>query len=127
MAIPSEYYTETKTVGDDAIKHPIYTFRVNLDRLKQESIGPNTNLRTGTVLHPDMHDNSPDRGNTNAAQHQSGNISWLPGFLRGENIIVHDNGTITAYGQRAVYLKQTYADVANPLLTITNSAPYTSA
>lgn len=127
MAIPSEYYTETKTVGNSSITHPIYTFTVNLDRLKQETFGPNTNQSNVAVLHPDRYDSSADRGAANTEYHQRGNISFIPGFLRGENIVVHDNGTITAYGQKAIYLKQNYADVANPLLTLTNSAPYTSA
>lgn len=127
MAIPSEYRTTSRTVGDSNIKHPIYTFTVNLDRLKSESVGPNTNLRSGTVLHPDMHDNDVDRGRSNIVNHQTGNISWLPGFLMGENIVINDNGTITAYGQKALYLKREYADIENPLLTLTNDAPYTSA
>lgn len=126
MAIPGEYYDESKTIGSSAIKHPIYTFAVNLDRLKSELIGPNTNQSSQAVLHPDRYDSSADRGIENSAQHQTQNTSWLPGFLRGDNVVIHDNGTITAYGQKAVYLKKTYADVANPLLTLTNSAPYTS-
>lgn len=126
MTIPSEYRSTNVTVGDSAIKHPIYTFRVNLDRNTSESVGPNTNLRSGTVLHPDMHCTSADRGVTRAAQHKAGNVSLIPGFLRGENVVVNDDATITAYGQKAIYLKQTYADVDNPLLTLTNSAPYTS-
>ena len=127
MAIPSEYRTTSRTVGDSNIKHPIYTFTVNLDRLNSESVGPNTNLSSGTVLHPDMHDRDADRGRSNIANHQTSNLSWLPGFLTGENVVINDNGTITAYGQKALYLKREYADIENPLLTLTNDAPYTSA
>ena len=127
MTIPAEYQSEAKTIGNSAILHPIYSFTVNLDRLRNEKFGPNTNQSNVSVLHPDMYDSSADRGRTNAAQHQANFTSLIPGFLLGENVIIHDNGTITAYGQKAVYLKKTYADVENPLLTLTNSAPYTSA
>lgn len=127
MTIPTDYRSQSKVIGNSNIKHPIYTFRVNLDRLTSETIGPNTNSRSVNILHPDMYSNSPDSGRTSAAQHQTGNVSWLPCLFPGMNIDINDNGTITAYGMQAAYLKKTYADVADPLLTITNSAPYTTA
>lgn len=127
MTFPTEFRTNTKEVGKSGVTHPIYTFRVNLDRLTNERVGPNTNSRNVGVLHPDMHVNSPDLGRAQAAQHQTGNVSWLPTLFPGMNIDINDDGTITAYGQQAVYLKKTYADVENPLLTLTNSPPYTSA
>lgn len=127
MTIPTEYRSQTKTIGDSNIKHPIYTFTVNLDRLLSEKIGPNTNVRSVNVLHPDMYSNSPDSGRTSAANHATGNVSFMSCLFPGMHIDINDNGTITAYGAQAVYLKKTYADVENPLLTLTNSAPYTSA
>src|SRR5574343_1667322 len=127
MAIPSEYRTQEKTIGNSGVRHPIYRFKVSLDRLLSEKFGPNTNQRDVTLLHPDMYDNSPDRGRTNAAVHQTGNVSWYPTLFAGLNIDIHDDGTITAYGQHAAYLKKTYVDVANPALTIVNYAPYLSA
>lgn len=126
MTIPSDFRATSATIGSSAITHPIYTFTINLDRLKSETVGPSTNQRTGTVLHPDSYQKSPDRSQAMISQHAAGNISLIPTLL-GANIQMNDNGTITAYGQHAVYLKKTYADVANPLLTLTNSAPYTSA
>ena len=102
-------------------KHPIVTFTVNLDRLRNEKIGPNTNQANVNLLHPDMHDNSPDRGRTNSNQHTVQKSTWLPGFLCGENIIQNDDGTITAYGMKAQYLRETYATGDAPLLTVVST------
>lgn len=106
----------TITIGDSAIKHPIITFKVKLDRRLKEQLGPNTNARVGDVLHPDRHDNSQDRAITNQAQHQAQFISWLSGKLAGENINQADEVTIVAYGMKAIHLKQQYVDVEFPLL-----------
>lgn len=126
MTYPTEFRTQAKTVGSTSIKHPIYTFKVNLDRLSSEKVGPNTNQQSVNLLHPSLHQTSPDRGRTEAAQHAKSNIAWIPSLFPGVNFDINDDGTITAYGQQAVYLKKTYADVENPLLTLTNSAPYTT-
>lgn len=99
-------------------KHPIITFRVNLDNPSTEQIGPNTNARTTDVLHPDMHDSSPDRGYTHSVNHKTQFSSFFPGFLVGENIIKNDDDTITVYGQKATYLKNTYTTGDNPLLSV---------
>lgn len=91
MAIPSEYYTEqnqTSISGTTNMSHPRAIFYPYVARHKEESIGPLTNLRTGTVLHPDMHDTDPDRGRTNAAQHEHQFSTWLPGRSAAENIVV---------------------------------------
>lgn len=127
MAIPTEFNDNATVVGSTDIKHPIITFKVLMQRRAQESIGPLTNLKTGDVLHPDMHDNDPDRGRSNSGNHESQYSPLLPGFLRGQNIVRNDDGTFTAYGQLATYLKKEYADIANPVLEVQNSPPYTSA
>lgn len=98
--------------------HPVITFRVNLDNPSSEQIGPNTNARSTAVLHPDMHDSDADRGRTNSVNHKTQFSSWLPGFLCSENIVKNDDGTITAYGQKATYLKNTYTTGTNPLLSV---------
>ncbi len=126
MALPTEFRSQSKTIGNSSIKHPIYTFTINLSRSNSEAFGPSTNQSNGTVLHPDMYSNSPDSGRTAAAQHAVGKSTWIPGALLGENVIINDDGTITAYGMKAAYLKKAFADVANPMLTLTNNAPYTS-
>lgn len=127
MTYPSEFRSSAKTVGSSAIKHPIYTFRVNLDLYKTESIGPNTNQREVTVLHPDSYVQSPDYGRTLKDPRNLHRISWIPGMLAAGNLDINDDGTITAYGQQGKYLLDTYTTGTNPLLTLTNSAPYTSA
>lgn len=126
MAFPTEFNDNTST-GSTNIKHPIITFRVLMNRRTQEAIGPITNQKNVSMLHPDMHDNSPDRGRTNAAQHEAQFQPYIPGFLTGSNVVRNDNGTFTVYGHQAVYLKQQYADIANPLLEVTNDPPYTTA
>jgi len=107
-------------IGDTNITHPIIVFRIKLDRNRNEKIGPNTNSRNVNMLHPDMHDNSPDRGYTNSLEHAKQSVTWLPGFLAAENISVGENFEFTAYGQKATYLKKTYADVSSPYLEVVN-------
>ena len=127
MTIPTEFEPNSQFLGATNIKHPIITFRVIMNRRLQEDNGPITNSRTGTVLPPDMFTSNTDTGRTAAAQHQNQFSPWIPGFLRGSNIVRNDDGTFTAYGQQAIYLKTRYADIDNPLLEVTNSPPYTSA
>lgn len=127
MTIPTDFNDNATTIGSENIKHPIYTFRVVLDRLRNENVGPNTNSRSVNLLHPDMYDSSANRGRTNSANHQTQFSSFFPGLTGSENIRQNDDGTFTAYGSKAAYLKKTYVDIANPLLEITNDAPYTSA
>lgn len=125
MAFPTEFNDSVPTVGDDNIKHPVYSFRVILERKTQEDIGPVTNTKTTSILHPDLHTESPDEGRANSENHEDQFSSLIPG-LNLANIIRNDNGTFTAYGQYGVYLKETYVDVDDPLLAITNDPPYTS-
>jgi hypothetical protein len=97
--------------------HPVIVFMVNLYNTS-EQIGPITNSRTTAILHPDMCDNSPDRGRTASAVHQTQFSSFVPGFLAGENIVKNDDGTFTAYGVKATYLKNTYTTGNNPILSV---------
>jgi hypothetical protein len=127
MAIPSEYNDKAESIGCTDIKHPIYTFKVLMNKRRNETIGPLTNAKDVNLLHPDMHVNSPDMGRTNEAFHETTFRPFIPGELRGQNITRNDDGTFTAYGQLGTYLKTQYADIANPLLEVQNSPPYTSA
>lgn len=126
MAFPTEFDDNATSVGSTNIKHPIITFKVLMNRRLNEDIGPITNVKSTSLLHPDQHDNSPDRGRTNSQNHETQFQPFIPGFLRGNNIVRNDDGTFTAYGQQAVYLKTQYADIANPLLEVQNSPPFTS-
>ena len=127
MAIPTEYDDNATVVGSSDIKHPIIKFTVIMQRQRNETIGPITNSKGVNLLHPDMHQNSPDRGVLNAANHQTQFQPFIPGYLRGDNLVRNDDGSFVAYGQLATYLKTQYADIANPLLNVENSAPYTDA
>ena len=127
MTIPSDYQTDQQYTSATNLLHPIITFRVVLNRQAQESVGPITNSRTGTVLHPDAYQSSGDLGRTNAAQHEAQFRQLLPGLLGGSNITHNDDGTFTVTGRQAVYLKTQYADIDNPLLVVINDPPYTSA
>ena len=127
MAIPTEYNDNATVVGSSSIKHPIIKFSVIMQRQRNETIGPITNAKETSVLHPDMHVNSPDLGVASAANHQTQFQPYIPGYLRGDNLVRNDDGTFVAYGQLATYLKTQYADIANPLLNVENSAPYTDA
>lgn len=99
-------------------KAPIITFSVLLDRNRQESVGPVTNPNNTAILHPDRHDNDQDRGYANEVQHDSLKSTYMPGFLAGENVVLNNDGTITAYGLKAQYLKNTYTTGSNPLLEV---------
>ena len=101
-------------------KHPIITFSVNLTRNADEQIGPNTNPNTTNLLHPDRYDSDADRGQSNIVNHRVQKSTWLPGFLVGENIVDNHDGTITAHGGKATYLKNTYSVGTNAILTVTN-------
>ena len=127
MTIPQDYAHEQQYNSATNLKHPIITFRVVMTRQLQESNGPITNSNTGTVLHPDAYQSSGDLGRTQAAQHQNQFVPFIPGLLRGSNVYFNDDETFTVTGQQATYLKKTYADIDNPLLVVTNSAPYTTA
>jgi len=100
-------------------KVPIITFTVNLTRPMSEKVNPVTNSNSTTaVLHPDRFQSDQDVAIASAAQHDALKSTWLPGFLAGENIVQNNDGSITAYGMKAVYLKDTYATGDNPVLTV---------
>ena len=101
-------------------KHPIITFSVNLGRFSEEKVGPITNSRNVNLLHPDMHDNDQDRGRTNSANHATQFSSHIPGLTAGENRKLSDDGSFTAYGLRADYLRRTLTTGDNPYLTATS-------
>lgn len=126
MTYPSEFIPQKVVSGDTLIKHPIYTFQVNLDLQVSEAIGPNTNQRVGMVLHPDAHQTSPDLGRSQRTTRALQNLSWFPTLYQSGNLEINDNGTITVYGLQGKHLVDTYTTGSNPLLTLTNSPPYTS-
>lgn len=86
--------------------YPAITFRLNL---KADLID---------YLHPDRYQSDQDLAIQMAPQHDAQHCSWLPGFLRGENIEQIDQYTFTAYGQKALYLKNNFTSGANAFLEI---------
>lgn len=127
MTVPAEFNSQNKTVGSTNITHPIYTFRVNLDTPITEDIGPNTNLRSGTILHPDTYQTSGDLGRSQRTTRTLQKMTWFPMIAQSGNVEINDDGTITVYGIQGKRLIDAYTTGANPLLTLTNTAPYTSA
>src|ERR1700742_4061832 len=98
------------------IKHPIITFRLNLD---SDLI---------TLLHPARHQTDQDRAQAEATQFNKLHTSYLPGKLRNENIEHNSDGTytFTACGLQAKYYVDTYTTGSKPLLTIVTNT-YASA
>jgi hypothetical protein len=70
-------------------------------RLTDLSIGPKTNQRTVTPLHPDMFQTSADRGRTAMATRPGMVSTFLPGVNAGKNMIMvhlYDmNGNLRPY------------------------------
>lgn len=51
-----------------------------------EKIGPKTNSRDVGILHPDMHQDSADRGRLHQSYRPAHRSTWLPGKLAGSNM-----------------------------------------
>lgn len=107
-------------------KHPIIVFALNLARNSNESVGPNTNFNTTGILHPVRHTEDQDAVPAALTQFNTLRSSFVPGFLAGENVVKNDDGTFTAYGQKAIYLKNLHTTGENPLLTVVSES-YASA
>jgi hypothetical protein len=118
MTYPTEFYQQEVTVGPTGLRHPYYVFNVNLSLNLQEAIGPCTNQKSVTVLHPDQHQTSPDLGRQQKAVRVLQNTTWFAGLLAAGNIEINDDGTITAYGAQGKYLNDTHTTGSNPLLTL---------
>ncbi len=106
MAIPSEYNDRPTTIGATNIKHPVYNLTGSIVRNDQESIGPITNLRTGTVLHPDAYQSDPERGRAFASLHSANMSTWIPGLTAGDNCVIRnrDMRTLEVQGEQGTYL-----------------------
>lgn len=89
--------------------YPTITFQVNLSLKTTEAIGPNTNVISPTLLHPDQHQDSPDAGRVETSNRTSTLSTWLPGLLAGENAGLKDGDQFTLYGQKATYMRDNYA------------------
>lgn len=126
MTYPTEFYNQNKTIGSNNILHPIYYFQVNLDLNSNELIGPSTNQRSVNVLHPDLHQSSPDLGRAQRVIRKLQNISWFSAEHASGNIEVSDDGTLIVYGRHGTYLNKYLTTGENPLLTLLNTPSLTS-
>ena len=89
--------------------YPTITFRVNLELKSEEQIGPNTNEKDVSILHPDLHQNSADRGRLEKSNRVNTRSSWNPGLLGAKNWALKDGDEFTQHGQQALYTRDTYA------------------
>jgi len=85
---------------------PALTFRVNLTLHRTEAFGP-AGGSTG-VLHPDRHVSDQDAAVESIANRATQLHGYLPSVTLGSHKLVHGQ-EFTAYGQKAVYLRETYA------------------
>ena len=108
---------------------PAIVFELYNLRPATEAIGPITNQKEVTVLHPDQYNSyySAEVRYLISMLHNMGTATWLPGVTGGENyahrinenLTFDENGyeqpgstipTFTLYGEKALYMKKMYAD-----------------
>lgn len=87
---------------------PTIVFEVDLELLSTEAIGPKTNLVNPHMLHPTTHQDSPDNGLVEKSNFKNTRSTWNPSFLSAENRALKHGDQFTEYGQKAIYLRDTY-------------------
>lgn len=86
------------------------TFRVNLELLSAEQIGVLDGNRSVNMLHPDRHQSDQDNALfTEGPNRKYTRSTWVPGQLVGENRALKHGDTFTAYGEKAIYIRNMYA------------------
>lgn len=91
---------------------PTITFRVKTDIFADEKFGPNTNLSTVSMLHPDRHQTNQDNARVELANRITANTRslWLQQESPGSNRDLRaDAATFTLYGSEAIYVRKMYA------------------
>lgn len=88
---------------------PAIVFEANLTLLNAEDIGPNTNLVSNGILHPDRHVGSDiqDDAISSIANRKNYRSILLPDKLGNNRTLTHGE-QFTEYGERAIYLKNMY-------------------
>ncbi|MHA1949716.1 MAG: hypothetical protein ACW99G_06970 [Candidatus Thorarchaeota archaeon] len=89
------------------VSHPVFNFRVNLELLSTEKIGPKTNSINVGMLHPTRHQDDQDNAVVEQSNFKDTRSTWKPGVL-GMNGAYKDGDTFTAYGVKGLYLRDTY-------------------
>ena len=90
------------------VAHPTFTFTVNLELLKNEQMGPNTNVLTTGVLHPTRHQDDQDNARFEQSNFKNTRSTWIPGKLVGENRQLKHGDVFTQSGQKGLYTRNTY-------------------
>jgi hypothetical protein len=93
--------------------HPAIIFRVDLNLLRNEGFGPNTNSSSQGTLHPDMFQSNPDQGVTDSANHSASLSTFIPGVKIGPNFSLKHGAQFTLYGMEAVYAKKMYCPASD--------------
>lgn len=101
--------------------NPVINATAHIDTLNQEKIGPKTNSRTVRLLHPDMHQTSPDRGRTEIANRPTLKSIWLPD-KKLNNINLKNSQALSnaLEGENGQYVKERYAKTVNNEATETS-------
>lgn len=87
---------------------PSITFRVNMSLLSNENFGAMTNSSNPSILHPDQHQNSPDRGRAESTYRANTRSAWLPSQIHGNRQLKHGD-EFTVNGMKAIYIRDNYA------------------
>lgn len=96
---------------------PVIVFEVDLSLDDNIVVGPLTNERTTGILHADRFQSNADTAISAIDGRKNFRSTWIPGLANG-NVAKKHGDRFTAYGQKAVYLKNTYTTGANPILKI---------
>jgi hypothetical protein len=87
---------------------PTIVFKVNLSRLSEEKMGPCTNQNDVTLLPPDQYCNA---GNVDAARTATTvRDAQKVALLSVSGLEFQNNDYATAYGQKAIYLRDNFSD-----------------
>jgi hypothetical protein len=97
--VPQTHYGTSDQTSNSQPPYPVMVFQVNLQTLQYYSwCLPNRTYLEGNETV------------TEAANMKYTRSTWLPSLYSGvENLVHLEGNTITAYGEKAVYLRNTYA------------------
>jgi len=88
---------------------PTLTFRVKLELNIAETLGPKTNEASTHMLHPSMHQDSPDLGRLEKAVFKHKRSTWLNSLLSGGgNRQLAHGDEFVEHGSKAIYIRNLY-------------------
>lgn len=97
--------------------NPLVVAFANLELKTEEAVGPKTNSRNVKMLHPDMHQTSPDQGRVELTNRHHTVSTWLPTKNKNNIALQHfgslsdtdANGYRVFTGAEGLYVKNQYA------------------